>query len=135
MNATQLARKLKTSTRVVGQLIKTGRIKAVKVKRAWEIDPASVKCFCRRNDNAIDKLRQKYIALYWGGALRCRSYKNGSEMILPSAVSFTQSVGLQSRPYTMSTCERQDSLKPSAADEMCKQCLLGWLSRPAEEEK
>lgn len=67
MNGTQLARKLKTSTRVVGGLIKAGTIKATRVKRAWEVDAESVKSFCRRNSAAVEKLRGEYVTLYWEG--------------------------------------------------------------------
>lgn len=67
MNGTQLARKLKTSTRVVGGLIRSGTIKAERVKRAWEVDADSVKNFCSRNNAAVEKLRKEYISLYWGG--------------------------------------------------------------------
>ena len=67
MNGTQLARKLKTSTRVVGGLIKAGTIKATRVKRVWEVDAESVKNFCRRNSAAVEKLRSEYVGLYWLG--------------------------------------------------------------------
>lgn len=67
MNGTQLARKLKTSTRVVGGLIKSGTIKAERVKRAWEVDAESVKNFIRRNNAAVNNLKEQYVTLYLEG--------------------------------------------------------------------
>lgn len=68
MNGTELARKLKTSTRKVGELIRTGRIKAERVKRAWVVDPYSLAAFQRRNKAALDKIRREYVSLYHQGA-------------------------------------------------------------------
>lgn len=67
MNASQLARKVGASSRAIGELIRTGRIKASRSKRAWDIDDKTAQVFCARNAAAIEKLKAEYVSLYWGG--------------------------------------------------------------------
>lgn len=67
MNGLQLAKSLGTSTRMVGDLLKSGRIKAKRVKQVWECDLDSVNEFCRKNKAAVTKLKRVYMDLYWQG--------------------------------------------------------------------
>ncbi|HWS43318.1 MAG TPA: hypothetical protein VN421_09575 [Pseudoflavonifractor sp.] len=67
MNAAQFAKTLKTSTRIVGGLIRSGTIKATKERGRWAIDPTSAKSFIKKNAAAVERLRGEYVTLYWHG--------------------------------------------------------------------
>ncbi len=67
MNGTELAAKLKTSTRMVKFLLDSGIIKATKEKGAWSVDPESFKEFSKKNAAKVKKLKAEYVALYWQG--------------------------------------------------------------------